>query len=76
VQGYRGAVVLYGFRSSIGELVSWNNTGIQGYSSSKGLHECRCNTGYNGVMVYRSSTGRFNGYMRSTGVQVTVVVEE
>jgi len=52
--GDRGAVVLYGFRSSIGEQMSWSGTGIQGYSSSKGLHGCRCSTG---VQVYRSITG-------------------
>jgi len=42
MQGYRDTVVLYGFRSSIGEQVSWS-TGIQGYSS-KGLHRCRYST--------------------------------
>jgi len=70
VQGYRDAAVLYGFRSSIGEQVSWSSTGIQVFSSSKGLHVYRCSTG---VQVYRYSTGV---YRRSTGVQVTGVVEE
>jgi len=44
----------YGLRNSIGEQMSWSGKEIQGYSSSTGLHGCRCSTG---VQVYRSSTG-------------------
>jgi len=57
-----GAVVLYGFRSSIGEHLSCSSTGIQGYSSSKD---------YMGA-GYRC---RFDGCRKSAEVQVTAVPE-
>jgi len=58
--GNRGAVVLYGFRSSIGEHLSCSSTGIQGYSSSKDYMGAGC---------------RFDGCRKSAEVQVTAVPE-
>jgi len=61
--GNRGAVVLYGFRSSIGEHLSCSSTGIQGYSSSKDYmgagEKCR-------GAGYCSTRGVVQGYRCST----------